>query len=137
MTTKIFDNQIRQQIAIQSLPLSPTDWLEVTSPSIPAGADLVIGITTTPENKVLSLWNFLFSIRVDTNTDEFLFPNGAGLSAEQENMKVQQWVDYAGSSDEINQRLHYVIISNNGANAHVYHFLYKSYSFAAAPGTQS
>lgn len=137
MSTISYDNKERPLLAVQSIPLNPFEYVEATTPSINAGAQVTINVTTTPASNILTLWNHLFSIRVDTNDDEHLFPDGDSLSGGQANAQLAQWIDYASSSDESNIRVHKIAIRNNDSVAHVYHILYKAYVIASVSGSQT
>lgn len=134
MSVQRNDPSVRSFIQVQSIPESPVDWAQVTSPSVGAGQRLVVNVKNIPVDKTLSLWNFLFSIRIDTDDDDHLYPSGASLTSAQKSIDLQQWIDFATSSDDNNQRSHQIVIINNDASAHVYHILYKAYTFVTASG---
>ena len=126
------DAALRPLLTVQSMPTNPNDWTEFTSPSVPAGFTLNLYVINTPNSTRLGLWDHLHSIRVDTNDDDHLYPGGASLTSAQRSLSLETWVDYAFSVDSINRRTYLIRIKNTDSSAHVYHVLYKAYTFVSS-----
>ncbi|HVB24133.1 MAG TPA: hypothetical protein VNG51_19500 [Ktedonobacteraceae bacterium] len=88
-----------------------------------------------PLNKVLTLWNFAFTLYVDPTLDPVtgvpdannLWPNGFNLTPGQQNASMTWWLDWAQSDDTLNDRIYQVYIKNNDTANHNYYLVYKLY----------
>lgn len=136
MTSEHFlrDSGERPLLTVQSVPVGLNDWAQ-GSTSVASGSAVNFLITTYPDSERLSLWDQLFTIRVDVNDNDHNFPNGSALTNEQRNCLVSAWVDFADSSDTQNIRVTKVRVVNSGASTHTYYILFKAYTFASAGGT--
>lgn len=120
----------RDFVGVQSVPVG-NDWTESGPFTIPAGGAGTFNVTTTPANNLLSLWNYLFSIRIDVNDNDHRFSNGSALTSEQRSMELTNWMDFIDSFDPENVRVVKIRIHNYGASSHDYYLLYKAYSFVS------
>lgn len=134
MTEFLRDSGERPILTVQSIPVGLFDWAEGNA-TVAAGNGVNFAITTFPDDERLSLWDQLFSIRIDVNDDDHLYPSGASLTSEQRSLRMENWVDFASSSDTQNIRVHKVRIVNGGADSHTYYVLFKAYTFASAGGS--
>ena len=128
------DASVRPILTIQSVPEGIND-VTTGSTTIAAGSAASFIATTYPSASRLSLWNFLFSIYVDTNDDHYVFPNGASLTSAQRNLRITQWLDWADSSDIDNVRVHKIRLENTDSSSHTYYLYYKGYTFSSVGGT--
>jgi hypothetical protein len=134
-----FDINKRQFVGIGTIPVGP-NAVTSASFSINANTTAFINVTTKPGNSALSLWNFLYSIVIDStatnSSGEFLnlFPSGSGLTTGQLKTRLANWADWATSSDQLNTRVNVIQIANNDSVSHTYYFYFKSYTFATVTG---
>lgn len=136
MTDFLKDSGERPLLIVQSIPIGLNSWLEGNA-VVTSGGTLTFNVTVFTGNSRLSLWNQLFSLRVDTNDNDHLFPAGTSLTSEQRSIRISQWIDFAESSDISNIRVHKIRIENFGASSHTIYLLYKAYTFASASGSGS
>lgn len=128
------DAGIRPILTIQSVPEGINDVLTGNT-TIGAGAAITFVITIFPSGSRLSLWNHLFSVAIDTNDSDHIFPAGASLSADQRKLRISQWIDWADSSDVSNIRVHKIRLENFDASSHTYYLYYKAYTFSSVGGS--
>lgn len=136
------DISLRRPITVGTVPSGPGPSTTSLTVTIAAGKAITISITTVPDNSVLALWNFLYTIVVDSLTLDSngdygyeypvgtLIPNNSPIFA----MFTEQWLDWAMSSDTSNERTHMIRIHNTDTASHTFYFFYKAYTFAIAPG---
>lgn len=136
MTEFLRDSGVRPLLVVQSVPVGLYGWTE-GSASVPAGSRVIFTVTTYPGDSRLSLWDQLFSVRVDTNDNDHLWPGGASLTSDQRQLSIDNWIDFASSSDISNVRVHKIIITNSGVADKTVYLLYKAYTFASSGGTGS
>lgn len=120
----------RPQLTVSTIPQGVTGLFE-TSFSVSAGTNFTVAMITTPQDDRLSLWNFLFSVYVDTDAYTHILPAGASLTAAQKKIRVTHWLDWADSSDIDNERSHRFLFENYDTSSHTLYFKYKAYTFAA------
>lgn len=142
MSTVANDITNRKPLGISSVPAGIDPVLEGNA-TVLAGNKVSFIVTTTPDSPVLSLWNFLYSIVIDSlvvdssELYEYLYPNGSGWtqsSAAYKNTRITDRVDWASSSDTTNKRNHVITIENNDSSSHIYYLFYKAYTFDFTPG---
>lgn len=127
---------IKKTKKIQSVATIPLgrDWLEIELPIL-AGQYLTLAVTTIPDNDLLSLWEFYFSVYVDTNDIDHIFSSGAALTAGQRKLSIEQWKDFAESSDVLGRRCHKIRFQNFDSVDHTLFVLYKAYTFSSVTGS--
>jgi hypothetical protein len=133
-TIKDLDNRIKklesykQPVSADIVQIVSSDLSAVNTGSVSAGATAVITITISPAAALLTLWNLLFSIYVDTDNDaNYLYPSGGSLTAGQKNFTLQVIWDYAGSNDSTGSRVVKIVIKNGDSGAHTYYVRSKYY----------
>jgi len=95
--------------------------------TLPAGQSTTFYAVFTPDSSILTLWNILASVYVDTNNPNNQFPNGSALSAGQLNMRQYMWIDFGDSSDFFNSRVFKVRIENTDTASHDYYVRIRAY----------
>ncbi len=119
---------VRQPVGADIVQIVTSGLTTASSGSVASGSRAVFTITVTPSNQKLTLWDILFSIYVDTNSNSaYLYPSGASLSAGQKNLDLQWAVDYSLSSDATGQRVAKITVVNNDSSAHTYYLHQKFY----------
>lgn len=102
-----------------------------SSPSVPANSSYNFQVTFIPQNQLLSIWNFLWSVYVDTNNSTYNWPTGANLSAAQSgNIQISDHIDWATSDDQLNTRIVLIRIVNNDSSPHTFYLKIKGYTAA-------
>jgi hypothetical protein len=134
MTEFLRDSGERPILTVQSIPLGLFDYASGNA-SAAAGTALNFTVTTYPADERLSLWDQLFSIRVDVNDDAHLWPSGASLTNGQRTLRLTNWTDFITSSDTQNIRAYKIRIENSDVDTHTYYVLFKAYTFASAGGS--
>lgn len=133
MSIKSYDYGVRPIITVQPIPQG-LDWVEASF-TLAAGAFATVNILTVPPAGVISqrltLWDFLYSVRIDVNNNDHRFSNGASLTAAQRNLRMFGWVDFIESSDRQNIRTVKIRFENFDSSSHDYYLLFKGYTFAA------
>lgn len=115
----------------------PSSGVTATSSSVGTGSLLTFTITTTPARPSLSVWNFLITIRVDTDDAAHEWPSGASLSAAQLSLRMSQFIDWANSNDTRNIRKHKIVIENFSGGNRTYYLKFKAYTLAYVTGSQA
>ncbi len=134
------DNRIRQEIGIATIPQTPTGVL-IAGITLTPGQRRTMRVNTTPDSPVLSLWNFLFSVVIDDLSLDgngqytYLVPDGSGFISQDPklNFVMENWTDWADSSDAANSRAYKIRFTNNDSSTHLYNVLFKAYTFANVP----
>jgi hypothetical protein len=130
-------------VGTSSIPASPVDTFSLFI-TLPAGLNANFNITTTPLEQRLSIWNFTFTVCIDSlNTDsegffQYQFPNNqtAGhpstslLSNAQQSCRITNWTDWATSSDIDNIRNNFIRLENLDSGSHDYYLFFKAYTSA-------
>jgi len=122
----------RKIIEVTAVP-EGQDWVEF-SVNFVAGQQGTITISASPLSELLGIWEFYFSVRVDTNDGDHLFPEGADLNSGQRDLEIYQWEDLATSDDITGKRSHKIRLVNNDSSPHTYYILYKFYTLSAVAG---
>jgi hypothetical protein len=70
-----------------------------------------------------TLFDFLFSVYVDSSANTNVYPNGSALTSAQRNVDIKWWADYAGSGLASNngQRLFFMELKNTDSSTHDYY----------------
>lgn len=137
--------------AVSSVPGGQADVLSTGGYIVPSGFNLDFIVTTIPSSQSLSIWNFLFSLVIDslqTDSDgyyQYLFPDNINsfhastslLSSAQGKLTLQQWTDWSTSNDTNNVRNNIIRVTNNDSASHTYYLFFKGYTIATNPSVIS
>lgn len=131
------DNKIRQIQAIASVPLG-LNYVRVTGSlvNVAASSFRSIAVTTTPDSDRLSIWNWLYTVMIDGDDVDHVWPSGsaintgAGATDLAYLVDVADHIDFFRSNDRSNIRTHLIRIKNNDTNPHTITFYYKAYTQA-------
>ena len=114
--------RVKQLVGADIVQIVSSPEQTANTGSLAAAAVTDLTFTITPTDEVVTLWDFLFSVYIDTDDDaDYLYPNGGSLSAGQMDFDLQWSVDYTLSSDTTGERIAKVVIKNNDASAHTYY----------------
>lgn len=133
------DNKIRQIQAVSSVPLG-LGYSRTTGITVGANNYIAIEVTTNPDSDRLSIWNWIYSVMIDTDSVNNEWPNGsvvntgAGATDLAYLMDVSDHISYAQSNDRTNVRVHLIRIKNNDGSPHDIIFYYKAFTQAAVTG---
>lgn len=135
MKQEMLDMKTKQPIGADSLavigiPESPLP-LSVGPITIAAGSSLTLNVTNIPVADRLTLWNFAFTILVDSEDDfDYQWPAGSALSLNARELFVFDWLDWADSSDTTNTRVYKIRIRNSdpSGTTHDYYVKFKAYA---------
>jgi hypothetical protein len=117
-----------KKIKIGHIPLD--DSVSSSVSTFATGTIQTITWTTTPADSFLSLWNYHFTIRVDVDDNDHVWPNGSALTAAQSSLRVANYIDWYLTDDNRNKLVVKIHIENySGSNRTVY-LKYKTYTFA-------
>lgn len=97
------------------------------SATVTAGGLLSFTVTVTPLNQTLTVWNFAYTLLVDTNSAGYEYRYGSSLSAAQRKLRVQSRIDWASSSDATNVRVYIVEIENYDTSDHDIYLYIRAY----------
>lgn len=111
-------------VAVQGIP---SGGAATGSFTLATNSAATFTVTVTPTNQLLTLWNFLFDIRVDVNDADHQFPNGAALTTAQRQMRQYEWISWGDSSDTTNIRTFKVRVENYDTVSHDYYLVVRSY----------
>lgn len=97
--------------------------------TVAAGSQITFSITATPFSSILTLWNFLSSLYIDTPASAGSLYGGVNntLTSGQKNLTREDWWDWAESSDSSNVRVFKVRIKNNDSISHTYYLFWNTY----------
>jgi len=114
--------RVKQLIGADIVQIVSSTEQTANTGSLAAGAVTDLTFTITPTDEIVSLWDFLLSVYVDTDDNaNYLYPSGGSLSAGQMNFDLQWGIDYTLSSDTTGERIAKVVIKNNDGSAHTYY----------------
>lgn len=136
MGPHIGDPALDQPIKISPIPLGLSSGIySYTSGQVNATSILVITWTTTVTNPQLTLWNFRSTLITGLDIiDEYRWPNGTSLGANEKNIFYTWWTDQNLSNDFENSPVNkYIIRNDSGSDIPITH-RFKSYKFAITAG---
>jgi hypothetical protein len=139
------DISLRRPIKVGTIPSGPGGGTIFGSGNCLAGSTITFIVTIYPSDSTLALWNFLYSLVVDSLTLDsngqygYLYPTGSLIPAGSPiyAMYTEQWADWATSSDKENIRVYFVRVHNPDTVAHTFYMYSKAYTWAVAPGGAS
>ncbi len=124
------DLTIKRPVTVSPIPTFGTAGATVT---VGANSVFIIQINNQPDSGILSIWNFLYSVYIDTNDAAHSWPLGASLGAGlQSKIVITDHLDWGDSSDLLNTRNQKIYIQNTDTASHTCYLYYKAYTFAAA-----
>lgn len=112
-------------VAVQGIPEGGADG--TGSITLATNSAATMNVTVTPANATLTLWNFLFDVRVDTNDYAYQFPNGSSLTTAQRQLRLYSWISWGDSSDTTNIRTFKVRVENYDTVSHTYYLTVRAY----------
>lgn len=95
-----------------------------------AAGEMVTFITTAvPSSDILTIWNFLHSIYVDSAVVDsaYNWPNGSSITSDMRKVECMAWIDWGTSSDDFNARTYKVHVINNGSSSHTVAIAVRAY----------
>lgn len=115
----------------------PTSGVTAVTATVDTATFLTISITTTPQKLSLSLWDFLLTMRVDTDDSAHEWPYGASLTSTTLSVRMYHWTDWANSNDARNVRKNRIVIENFSGSTRTIYLKFKSYTFAYVVGSSA
>lgn len=124
---QVLQLKTKQPAGIDSMNLKSTNLLVGGPVTIAAGGALTFNVSLSAASGLLTLWNILHDVIVDTLDIEHIYPDGVNLTSGQKNMLQEVWWSWADSSDSINSRMYKVRVRNLDAVAHNYYIIIRGY----------
>lgn len=131
----IRDPNPKRAVTVESVP-SGADDVTTASSVIALSSVGVFAITNIPDSDALNLWNFLWTINIDVDSDDHRWPDGAALDTfTLEHVNISSRVDWASSSDLSNIRRELIsVINSDPTSPHTAYLKYKAYTFVGVAG---
>lgn len=118
----------RQQVGADIVQIVATDEKTGNTGSVAAGGVGYVTFTVTPSDGIVTLWDFIHSIYVDTDNDSnYLYPTGASLSSGDLDLNSSWSIDLENSNDSNGVREAVVAIVNDDSSSHTYYIHAKFY----------
>ena|ERR1035437_4161710 len=129
------DLNIKRPYTVSSVPSGPANTTQGTI-TVAAATVFTVSVTTYPDSRTLSIWNFLWSIYIDTNDVNYAWSYGSSLTTTLlSKIMILDHYDWAVSSDSTNQRVQIITIVNNDTASHTFFLNYKSYTESSSAGS--
>jgi len=110
-----------QKAGADVLPLSVSAVSTIGPQAILSNTAQSFRITITPSATSLTLWNFPFTVYVDTHDAAHAWPTGASLTSSQLSTRVTAQQDYLGYNLTTNQQVFIIRIENYDSGSHSYY----------------
>jgi hypothetical protein len=134
---KISDPTERKNIPVTTVPISPA-VVTGANVTILAGGTITFVISTIPDVRRLGLWNFKWTIRIDTDAYAYRFRDGESLTSNQRKLRIVTDHDDYDDSDDLNGIVvRKITLENFDVADHTYYMRFKGYTLASLTGESS
>lgn len=131
--SSIGDTNIIKRLPTSGIPLDTSDYSFINY-TIAASSINTLTITTDTQVKELSLFNWAFTLFSESDSTDYIWPTGAGLTSTTRSLRVYQYQDWYSSSDLTNRKVYKFHVENYSASTRTIFLYFKAYTYAYIAG---
>lgn len=130
---QIGDTNIIQRLPTSGIPLDTSDYSYI-SYTVAASSINTLTITTDTTVKELSLFNWAFTMFVESDSTDYIWPTGAALTSTTRSLRVYHYQDWYTSNDKTNKKVYKYHVENYSGSTRTIFLYFKAYTYAYIAG---